>query len=62
MIAKDRELKAQRTKDIGDPIELNGKVIQLAIRGDDLWTAESGAVARRTNLKVRKCYFNSRSS
>jgi len=44
--------KAARTKSLGEPIELKGKVIGMRIRGQDAWTAESDAVIRRTSLKV----------
>lgn len=53
-------MKAERTRDVGEPIELKGKVIQMIIRGDDAWTAESGAVARRIDLTVRSCSLTTR--
>ncbi|KAF8604510.1 WD40 repeat-like protein [Ceratobasidium sp. AG-I] len=49
-----RAKKAERTKNIGHPIELKGKVIRLAVRDGEAWTAESGAVVRRTNLMTGK--------
>ncbi|KAF8754366.1 WD domain, G-beta repeat [Rhizoctonia solani] len=49
-----RARKAERTKHIGNPLELKGKVIRLAIRGGEVWTAESGSVVRRVNLVTGK--------
>ncbi|KAJ1307418.1 hypothetical protein OPQ81_001520 [Rhizoctonia solani] len=45
-----RARKAQRTKHIGNPLELKGKVIRLVVRDGEAWTAESNSVIRRTNL------------
>lgn len=45
-----RARKAERTKDIGNPLELKGKVIRLIVQNGEAWTAESGAVVCRTNL------------
>ncbi|KAG9079516.1 hypothetical protein FS749_008455 [Ceratobasidium sp. UAMH 11750] len=51
LIAEDaRAQKAEQTKHLGHPIELKGKVIRLVVRNGDAWTAESGAVIRRTDL------------
>ncbi|QRV74753.1 Katanin p80 WD40 repeat-containing subunit B1 [Ceratobasidium sp. AG-Ba] len=55
LIAEDaRAQKAAKTKNLGNPIELKGKVIRLAILDGDAWTAESGGVVRRVNLVTRK--------
>ncbi|KAH7341883.1 WD40-repeat-containing domain protein [Rhizoctonia solani] len=49
-----RARKAGRTKHIGNPLELKGKVIRLAVRDGEAWTAESGSVLRRINLLTGK--------
>ncbi|CAE7133482.1 unnamed protein product [Rhizoctonia solani] len=49
-----RTRKAERTKHIGSPVELKGKVIRLVVRDGEAWTAESGSVVRRTNLVTGK--------
>ncbi|KAG9083577.1 hypothetical protein FRC07_013887, partial [Ceratobasidium sp. 392] len=55
LVAEDaRARKAEKTKHIGHPIELQGKVIRLIVRNGDAWTAESGAVVRQTDLLTRK--------
>ncbi|KAG8900321.1 hypothetical protein FRC01_010176 [Tulasnella sp. 417] len=52
--AQARELKAQRTKDIGEPIDFGSKIISLVVRGQDVWTAESSKVVRRIDLNSGK--------
>ncbi|KAG8734249.1 hypothetical protein FRC11_007504 [Ceratobasidium sp. 423] len=49
-----RVRKAERTKHIGNPLELKGKVIRLVTRDGEAWTAESGSVVRRINLVTGK--------
>ncbi|CAE6435227.1 unnamed protein product [Rhizoctonia solani] len=49
-----RARKAERTKHIGNPVELKGKVIRLAVHGGEAWTAESGSIVRRVNLVTGK--------
>ncbi|CAE6385046.1 unnamed protein product [Rhizoctonia solani] len=49
-----RAKKAERTKHIGNPVELKGKVIRLTVRGGEAWTAESGSILRRVNLVTGK--------
>lgn len=49
---KARARKAERTKNIGNSLELKGKIIRLVVQNGEAWTAESGAVVRRTNLAV----------
>ncbi|CAE6446631.1 hypothetical protein ACGC1H_002903 [Rhizoctonia solani] len=49
-----RARKAERTKHIGNPLELKGKVIRLVVRNGEAWTAESGSVVRRINLVTGK--------
>ncbi|KAG8952623.1 hypothetical protein FRC04_003985 [Tulasnella sp. 424] len=52
--AQARHLKAERTKDIGEPIDLGSKIISLVVRGQDVWTAESSKVVRRIDLNSGK--------
>lgn len=47
-----RRIKSVRAAKLGDPIVLSSKILKLEVRGQDAWTAESGWVARRTDLKV----------
>ncbi|KAF9517910.1 hypothetical protein BS47DRAFT_1290260, partial [Hydnum rufescens UP504] len=44
--------KAERTKHVGDPVELKGKVIRMIVRHEHAWTTESGGIARRVDLQV----------
>jgi hypothetical protein len=37
---------------MGEAIHLKGKVLSLLVTENDVWTAESGAIARRTSLFV----------
>lgn len=55
MTRQDRTVKAERTKDVGEPIQLKGKVIRMVVRDQEAWTVGSDAVARRVDLKV--CYL-----
>lgn len=45
--------KAEVVKDVGNPIQLSSKALDLVVRGNDAWTAESGWQARRVDLLVR---------
>ncbi|CAE6479167.1 unnamed protein product [Rhizoctonia solani] len=53
-VEEARARKAERTKHIGSPLELKGKVIRLVIRDGEAWTAESGSIVRRINLVTGK--------
>jgi len=53
-----KQEKAERTKELGSPVELPGKVLDFVIRGAEAWTAESGHVVRRTDLEVLGRYSN----
>ena len=48
-----RQGKLQRLADKGQPVKLSTKALDLLVRGNDAWTAESGFIARRTDLQVR---------
>lgn len=52
--AQARQQKAERTKDIGEPIDLKSKIISLVVRDQDVWTAESSKVVRRIDLNSGK--------
>ena len=49
-----RRQKAERTRNVGSPIELPGKPLAIMLRGNDLWVAQSDAVIRRIDLEVYK--------
>ncbi|KAG9030772.1 hypothetical protein FRB95_003531 [Tulasnella sp. JGI-2019a] len=49
-----RRLKADRTKNIAEPITISSKVIKAVVRGDEVWTAESAHIARRVDLQTGK--------
>ncbi|BEJ12499.1 hypothetical protein CspHIS471_0209590 [Cutaneotrichosporon sp. HIS471] len=52
--ASDREHKLEATQNIGSPIKLSSKILDLIISGDDAWTAESGWQARCVDLASGK--------
>ena len=54
---KARKEKAARTKERGSPIQLSSKAIKIEVRGDDVWTAESGGLARKYSLEVLIVHF-----
>jgi hypothetical protein len=47
-----RKEKAEKNKDVGEPIELRGVPIGFQVDGDFAWTAESGHVVRKLDLRV----------
>ncbi|PAV23553.1 WD40 domain containing protein [Pyrrhoderma noxium] len=47
-----RRQKAERTKNVGSPVELPGKPLAIRLRGNDLWVAQSDAVIRRIDLET----------
>ena len=51
--ALHRQRKLKVALDIGDPISLSGKVLDLIVDENNAWTAESGWQARRVDLTVR---------
>ncbi|KAL1413263.1 hypothetical protein Q8F55_001018 [Vanrija albida] len=52
--ASNREKKIVAAESIGNPIKVSSKVLDLVIRDQDAWTAESGWQARRLDLNVSK--------
>jgi hypothetical protein len=53
-----RQRKLVRAAKVGDPIELGSKVVRMVVRGQEAYTAESGWVARRVDLRVNsRCLF-----
>ncbi|BEI81798.1 hypothetical protein CcaverHIS002_0209580 [Cutaneotrichosporon cavernicola] len=52
--ASDREHKLEATQNIGSPIKLSSKILDLIISDDDAWTAESGWQARCVDLSSGK--------
>lgn len=53
--ASNRERKIVAAESIGNPIKVSSKVLDLVIRDQDGWTAESGWQARRLDLNVSDC-------
>ncbi|EJD53269.1 WD40 repeat-like protein [Auricularia subglabra TFB-10046 SS5] len=47
-----RRKKAEKLKDVGQPIRLPSKPIAMAVKGDFVWTAESSHVLRKTHLEA----------
>ncbi|WVQ93618.1 hypothetical protein IAU59_000694 [Kwoniella sp. CBS 9459] len=52
--AADREKKFKAAEKIGEPINVSSKVLDLVVRGQEGWTAESGFQARRLDLRTGK--------
>ncbi|KAI0035758.1 WD40-repeat-containing domain protein [Vararia minispora EC-137] len=52
IIEQARQEKADRNKNLGDPIALKGTPIDVRVRGDYAWTAENGHIIRKSDLKV----------
>jgi hypothetical protein len=49
-----RQRKLVRAAKVGDPILLGSKVVRMVVRGQEAYTAESGWVVRRVDLRVNK--------
>ena len=49
---KARKKKRERTKTLGEPIDLPGIPLDVIIRDNDLWVAESAAVIRKLDIEV----------
>ena len=47
-----RKDKAERTKDVGSPIEIAGKALAIQVRGNVAWIAENTTVIRKLDLEV----------
>ncbi|THH13607.1 hypothetical protein EW146_g6626 [Bondarzewia mesenterica] len=54
LLEEARKQKAEKNKDVGEPITLPGVPIDIKIRGDYAWIAENTAVARKINLETGK--------
>ncbi|KAK8843940.1 hypothetical protein IAR55_006732 [Kwoniella newhampshirensis] len=52
--AAERERKLRAAEKVGDPIIVSSKVLDLAVRGQEGWTGESGWQARRVDLRTGK--------
>lgn len=50
--AAQRKLKVAASENVGSPIQVSSKVLDIQIRWPDAWTAESGWLARHLNLEV----------
>ncbi|KAF8636617.1 hypothetical protein AX17_003427 [Amanita inopinata Kibby_2008] len=49
-----RKSKAERTKDLGSPIQLSGKALALHVRGSYAWIAENTHSAKKIDLESGK--------
>ncbi|KAI0361945.1 WD40 repeat-like protein [Trametes cingulata] len=54
LLEKARKDKAERTKDIGSPIEITGKALAIEIRENVAWIAENTTVIRKLDLETGK--------
>ncbi|KAJ3521598.1 hypothetical protein NM688_g8998 [Phlebia brevispora] len=54
ILDETRKSKAERTKDLGSPIQLTGVALDLHIRGNVAWIAENAAVIRKVDLESGK--------
>lgn len=52
LLSKARKRKAERTKHLGDPIDIPAKPLAIQVRGNELWIAESDHIVRRIDLEV----------
>lgn len=50
--ASNRERKVQAAEAVGNPIKVTSKVLDVVVRGQEAWSAESGWQARRVDLNV----------
>jgi len=50
--SSNRERKIAAAEKIGSPIKLSSKALDVVVRGQEAWTAESGWQARRLDLNV----------
>ncbi|OCF59552.1 hypothetical protein L486_02219 [Kwoniella mangroviensis CBS 10435] len=50
----NRERKSKASEKIGEPINVSSKVLDLVVRGQEGWTAESGFICRRLDLRTGK--------
>ncbi|KAI0336384.1 WD40 repeat-like protein [Cubamyces sp. BRFM 1775] len=53
-LEKARKDKAERTKDVGSPIEIAGKALAIQVRGNVAWIAENTTVIRKLDLETGK--------
>ncbi|KAG1774298.1 WD40-repeat-containing domain protein [Suillus placidus] len=53
-LTEARRQKADRTKSLGSPIQLTGNAIDIQIRGNYAWIAESAHVAKKIDLETGK--------
>ena len=50
--SKARKQKAERTKHLGEPVELTGKALDIAVIGSYAFVAENTTVIRKIDLEV----------
>ncbi|OJA18508.1 hypothetical protein AZE42_08721 [Rhizopogon vesiculosus] len=56
VLTEARKRKAERTKSLGDPIKLSGNAIDIQLRGNCAWIAESAHVAKKIDLETLKIW------
>ncbi|KAH7914671.1 WD40-repeat-containing domain protein [Hygrophoropsis aurantiaca] len=54
VLTEARRQKAERTKNLGSPIELSGKALDIQIQGNYAWISENAHVARKIDLETGK--------
>ena len=64
-MSQARKTKAEKTKDLGQPIQLAGVALDLHIEDHFAWIAENTQVIRKVDLEVRtiqddRCYWEGR--
>ncbi|KAK7023908.1 Argonaute-like protein [Favolaschia claudopus] len=52
ILGEARRQKSERTKDLGEPIQLPGKALAVHIHGGYAWVAENTTVARKIDLQT----------
>ncbi|KAI0637110.1 WD40 repeat-like protein [Trametes polyzona] len=54
LLEKARNDKAERTKDVGSPIQITGKALAIEVRENVAWIAENTTVVRELDLETGK--------
>ncbi|KAJ3481551.1 hypothetical protein NLI96_g7574 [Meripilus lineatus] len=52
LLEQSRKAKAEKIKDLGEPIQLSGAALDIQVRGNFAWIAENTSVARKIDLEV----------
>ncbi|KAF7974555.1 hypothetical protein HWV62_10036 [Athelia sp. TMB] len=54
LLTEARKQKSERTKTLGDPIQLAGKALAICVRDGYAWIAENTTIARKLDLETGK--------